>query len=90
LRWLVVGFLVTAVGHKKSSARSLSVAARYRSRVDSARVQTQASNLLARLWQPHDPGRPRLLHTIGRHATNQTFRENAGALPLLVSWGGGL
>jgi hypothetical protein len=42
--------------------------------------QARASTVAMRLWEPHDPGRSCLLHTIPQYLTNQTHSQNAGAL----------
>ena len=35
-----------------------------------------------RRWEPHDPGRSRLLDVITHYVTNQSNSQNDGALPL--------
>jgi hypothetical protein len=74
LRWLVVGLLVTALGHKKSSARSSPERPRYRFRVDSARVQARPPTCSPHCGKSHDPGRracsiPSVVTSRIRHST---------------------
>ena len=44
------------------------------------RRQARVSMVVMRRWEPHDPGRSCLLHTIRHYVINRAYHENASAL----------